>query len=279
MKTRKFRKIILIGVIVILTSCSAIQNLNIFPVQQDVGLGNQFALELQNSPKDYPPYNNPKLKEYVTTNILQPILQSPAIQYKGVFKYELDFVKNDSILNAFAIPGGHVYVYTGLLKYLDSEAALAGVLAHEIAHAEKRHATSRMTKAYGISIIQSLVLGNNASETSQLISNAIATGVLLKNSRDDEDQSDEFSIEYLRSTKYYPGAVKFFFEKMRDDGKIDSRGSGLSEFLSTHPDPIARIASAEKRIQALGLENKTYKSTGAGIFKAEYKKNILDKLK
>ena len=54
-----------------------------------------------------------------------------------------NFVKNDSILNAFAIPGGHIYIYTGLLKYLDSEAALAGVLAHEIAHAEKRHATWR----------------------------------------------------------------------------------------------------------------------------------------
>ena len=279
MKSKNFRQIIFIGLIVVISACSAIQSLNIFPVQQDVGLGTQFALELQKSPKDYPPYNNPKLKEYITTNILGPILQSPAIQYKDVFKYELDFVKNDSILNAFAIPGGHVYVYTGLLKYLDSEAALAGVLAHEIAHAERRHATSRMTKAYGLAMIQNLVLGNNASETSQLIASALSQGILLKNSRVDEDQSDEYSIKYLQSTKYYPGAVKFFFEKMRDDGKIDRGGSGIATFLSTHPDPIERIASAENRIKALGLENKTYKSTGAGIFKTEYKKNILDRLK
>jgi beta-barrel assembly-enhancing protease len=279
MKSKCLKTIIILGMIVIINACSAIQSLNIFPVQQDVGLGTQFANELQSSPKDYPPYDNPKLKEYITVNILQPILQSPAIQYKSVFNYELDFVKNDSLLNAFAIPGGHIYVYTGLLKYLDSEAALAGVLAHEIAHAEKRHATSRMTKAYGIAMIQNLVLGNNASETSQLIAGALGQGVILKNSRDDEDQSDEFSIQYLRSTKYYPGAVKFFFEKMRDDGKIERGGSGIAVFLSTHPDPIERIASAESRIKALGLENKTYKSTGAGIFKTEYKKNILDKLK
>lgn len=279
MKTKLSRRIILFLLLVIIAACSAIQNLNIFPVQQDVGLGNQFALELQKSPKDYPPYNNPKIKEYIKTNIFLPILQSPAIQYKSVFNYELDFIKNDSILNAFAIPGGHIYVYTGLLKYLDSEAALAGVLAHEIAHAEKRHATSRMTKTYGIAILQNLILGDSPSLTSQVIASALTQGILLKNSRADEDQSDEYSIEYLRSTKYYPGAVKFFFEKMRDDGKIDKNGSGLAEFLSTHPDPIQRIASTEARIKALGIENKTYKSTGSGIFKTEYKKNILDQLK
>jgi beta-barrel assembly-enhancing protease len=279
MKIQNLTRIIFVGLIVIISACSAIQSLNIFPVQQDVGLGNQFALELQKSPKDYPLYNNPKLKEYITLNILQPILQSPAIQYKSIFNYEMDFVKNDSILNAFAVPGGHIYVYTGLLKYLDSEAALAGVLAHEIAHAERRHATSRMTKAYGLAMIQNLVLGNNASETSQLIANALGQGILLKNSRDDEDQSDEYSIQYLRSTKFYPGAVKFFFEKMRDDGKIERGGNGIATFLSTHPDPIDRISSAESRIKALGLEIKTYRSTGAGIFKTEYKKNILDKLK
>ncbi len=266
-----------------LVSCSALQSLNIFPVQQDVGLGAQFSNELQSSPKDYPIYNNPALKEYLTKNILAPILNSPEIKYKDIFKYQLEIVKNDSILNAFALPGGPMYVYTGLLKYLDSEAALAGVIAHEVAHAENRHATSRLTKAYGLTILQNLILGQNASQTSQLVASAIGQGVLLGNSRSDEDQSDEYSIKYLRSTKYYPGSVKFFFEKLRDDGKVRADGSAVDKFvinlLSTHPDPIARINVAEERLKAMGIPIKNYKSTDKDLFKADYEKNIRGKLR
>ncbi|MDP2037421.1 MAG: M48 family metalloprotease, partial [Ignavibacteria bacterium] len=242
-------------------------------------LGSEFALQLQNSPKDYPVYNNPAVKNYITQKIFQPILQSPDVLYKNVFKYNLEVIKNDTILNAFAVPGGPVYVYTGLLKYLDSEAALAGVLGHEIAHAERRHATNRMTKQMGIQMVTQLVLGQNPSQTAMIVSNLFTGMTLLANSRADEDESDQVSMKYLQATKYYPGAVKFFFEKMRDDGKVEKGGQGISVFLSTHPDPIARIASADQRLKTAGIEVKTYKATGAGIFKDEYKKNILSQLR
>ncbi|KAF0141951.1 MAG: peptidase M48 family [Stygiobacter sp.] len=275
----KRKKLWFVFLAVLIAACSAIQNLNIFPVEQDVALGSEFALQLQNSPKDYPVYNNPSVKNYINQKIFQPILQSPDVLYKNVFKYNLEIIKNDTILNAFAVPGGPVYVYTGLLKYLDSEAALAGVLGHEIAHAERRHATNRMTKQMGIQMLTQLVLGQNPSQTAMIVSNLFTGMTLLANSRADEDESDQVSMKYLQSTKYYPGAVKFFFEKMRDDGKVEKGGQGISVFLSTHPDPIARIASADQRLKAAGLEVKTYKATGAGIFKDEYKKNILSQLK
>ncbi|OGU64665.1 MAG: hypothetical protein A2499_01830 [Stygiobacter sp. RIFOXYC12_FULL_38_8] len=275
----KKKKLWFVFLAVFIAACSAIQSLNIFPVEQDVALGSEFALQLQNSSKDYPVYNNPAVKNYITQKIFQPILQSPDVLYKNVFKYNLEIIKNDTILNAFAVPGGPVYVYTGLLKYLDSEAALAGVLGHEIAHAERRHATNRMTKQMGIQMLTQLVLGQNPSQTAMIVSNLFTGMTLLANSRADEDESDQVSMKYLQATKYYPGAVKFFFEKMRDDGKVEKGGQGISVFLSTHPDPIARIASVDQRLKAAGIEVKSYKATGAGIFKDEYKKNILSQLK
>ncbi|HAB50674.1 MAG TPA: hypothetical protein DCE80_00610 [Ignavibacteriales bacterium] len=131
----------------------------------------------------------------------------------------------------------------------------------------------------GIQMLTQLVLGQNPSQTAMIVSNLFTGMTLLANSRADEDESDQVSMKYLQATKYYPGAVKFFFEKMRDDGKVEKGGQGISVFLSTHPDPIARIASVDQRLKAAGIEVKSYKATGAGIFKDEYKKNILSQLK
>ncbi|KAF0151216.1 MAG: peptidase M48 family [Ignavibacteria bacterium] len=279
LKLVKRKKALFIVLSFIVAACSAIQTLNIFPVEQDVALGSEFALQLQNSAKDYPVYNNPALKNYITQNIFKPILNSPDVLYRDIFKYNLEIIKNDTILNAFAVPGGPVYVYTGLLKYLDSEAALAGVLGHEIAHAERRHSTNRMTKQLGLQMLTQLVLGNNPSQTAMIVSNLFSGMALLANSRADEDESDRLSMKYLQSTKYYPGSVKFFFEKMRDDGKVSAGGGGVFAFFSTHPDPIARIASADQRLKDAGIPVKDYRATGAGVFKEEYKKYILSQIK
>ncbi|MFA7227707.1 MAG: M48 family metalloprotease, partial [Melioribacteraceae bacterium] len=174
---------------------------------------------------------------------------------------------------------GYVYVYTGLLKYLDSESALAGVIGHEIGHAERRHATQRMTGLYGLQILASLALGQNPSQLAEIAANLFTGLAVLANSRANEDESDDYSIKYLSSTRFYPGSVKFFFEKMRDDGKVSRGGQGIGTFLSTHPDPLARISSTEQRIKSMGLQVMSYKSTGKGIFRDEYKKNILARLK
>ena len=85
---------------------------------------------------------------------------------------QIEIINNPDVLNAFAIPGGYIYLYTGLLLYLDSEAALAGVIAHEIAHVEERHSTQRLTKYYGISILLGIALGENPSTIAEIATNA-----------------------------------------------------------------------------------------------------------
>lgn len=271
-------KVFIAVLVFVVAACSA--GINIFSDQDEVNFGLQMDQEIRKNPKEFPIFTgNPAVKDYIDKKIFREILASPEIVKKNVYKYQMEIIQNDTTLNAFATPGGYVYVYTGLLKYLDSEAALAGVIGHEIGHAERRHATQRMTNIYGFQILASLALGQNPSQIAEIAANLFTGLAILSNSRANEDESDQYSIKYLSSTRFYPGSVKFFFEKMRDDGKVAGEGGGIGTFLSTHPDPIARISSIEQRLVASGMEVKNYKATGKGIFKDEYKKNILAKLK
>ncbi len=270
-------KILFIAIITYFSACST--GINIFTDADEVNLGKQFDVEIRKNSKEYPVYDNTEVKDYIDKNIFREILKSPEIKKKNFYNYQIEIIKNDSILNAFAIPGGYIYLYTGLLKYLDSESALAGVIAHEIAHVERRHATQRITASYGISIILSIILGNNPSQITELVANLFSGLALLANSRANEDESDEYSIKYLLSTRFYPGAVKFFFEKLRDDKLISEASSNIATFLSTHPDPIDRIKSTSERLKAMGLKIIDYNSSDEEIFKTQYKKNILEKMK
>jgi len=254
--------------------------LNIFSDTDEVNLGMQLDQEIRKNPKDYPIYTgDPSVKNYIINDIFNQILSSPEIKKRNVYKYQLELIQDDSTLNAFATPGGFVYVYTGILKYLDSEAALAGVLAHEVAHAERRHATQNLTSYYGISMLASLVLGENPGELAQIAANLVSGLTFLANSRQFEDEADEYSIKYLRSTRFYPGGVKFFFEKMRDDRLIDSQPSKIKTFLSTHPDPIDRINTAEARLKNYGIPIKNYKSNDPDVYRQSYQTNIRSKLR
>lgn len=254
--------------------------LNIFSDSDEVNLGMQLDQEIRKNPKEYPIYSgDPSVKNYIINNIFNQILSSPEVKKRNVYKYQLELIQDDNTLNAFATPGGFIYVYTGILKYLDSEAALAGVLAHEIAHAERRHATQNLTSYYGISMLMSLVLGESPGELAQIAANLLTGLTFLANSRAFEDEADDYSIRYLMSTRFYPGGVKFFFEKMRDDKLIDSQPSKIKTFLSTHPDPIDRINTAEARLRNLGIPIKDYKSNDPDVFRQSYQINIKSKLR
>ncbi|MDP4116777.1 MAG: M48 family metalloprotease, partial [Bacteroidota bacterium] len=216
--------------------------INIFSTADDASLGSQLNAQVEGDSKEYPIYHgNPAIKNYIVDRIFNHILASSQIQYKNVFSYKLEIIDNDNTLNAFCLPGGYIYVYTGLLKYLNSEAALAGVVAHEIAHAERRHSTKRMTAQYGVAILVNIILGNNPSELEQIAANLLVGIGFLANSRSDENEADQYSFNFLKDTRYYQGGVKFFFEKMRADGLISSQSNKIATFLSTHPDPISRI--------------------------------------
>lgn len=282
MKTKKLivALFMLISSAALYIGCDEDGSINIFSDSDDAALGEQVAAEIEANPSEYPIYTaDPSVKSYIKSRIFDHIIASGKVAKKNVYNYELEIIAQHDILNAFALPGGKIYLYTGLLKYLDSEAALAGVVGHEIAHAEKRHSTQRMTKQYGVSVLLSLLLGQNPSQIAEIAANLFVGFALLANSRSDEDQSDEFSFYYLQDTRYYAGGVKFFFEKLVADSLASaSADPSLETYLSTHPEPAQRIANTNGRLTTAGIAVRSYTDTGEGIYRNEYNINIKNKL-
>jgi beta-barrel assembly-enhancing protease len=238
--------IVLLGcsTIVLCTVCSS---LNIFPVSDDQKLGAQFDQEIRADPKTYPIHSNPAIRTYIQ-NMVNTIVRAPEVKYRNTFAYKVEIINDDKTVNAFCTPGGYIYVYTGLLKLADNEATIAGVIGHEIAHAERRHSTSRMTKAFGLQMLLEMVLGNNPNRNVELAANAFSGLGLLQNSRSDEEEADDFSFKYLRSTQWYPGGILYFFEKVRG-----RPGSTIERLLSTHPLPEDRIKATNERLKKANM--------------------------
>jgi len=266
-----------ISVLIITNGCGT--GINLFSQADDAKLGSELSSQIAKDSKDYPIFKgDPAIKKYITKRIFNHILKSPQITSRNIYDYQLKIIDNPKIFNAFALPGGYIYVYTGILKYLDSEAALAGVLGHEIAHAERRHGTKRITASYGVGFLLNLVLGRNPSQISQIGSNLFVGLAFLANSRTDENEADEYSFKFLKDTRYYPGSVKFFFEHMKADNLIKKNPGEIEKFLSTHPEPIDRIANTDERLKAAGLPILHYTAKGKEIYRNLYAINVKNKL-
>jgi predicted Zn-dependent protease len=174
------------------------------------------------------------------------ILASGQVDHAEDFEWATHIIDDDSVLNAFAAPGGYIYVYTGLIHYLDVEDHFVGVLGHEIAHAAQRHSTDQLTQQYGIATLISIVLGEGAAADIASIAAGLAS---LSFSRTDEAESDEYSVIYLCETDYAANGAAGFFEKLLAEatGSIE-----IPEFLSTHPSSDTRVADIDAKAEELG---------------------------
>ena len=218
-------------------------------INQQKELGRQFDSTIVASPNEYPILSEteyPEANAYIQ-GIFDEILRSEAIDHRDEFNWQIRIIENDTVLNAFATPGGYAYVYTGLIKYLDQEDDLAGVLGHEIAHAAEEHSARNMEIAYGADVLLSIILGNNPSKLTQIVTNS-ATGLLsLDYGRDLETEADEKSVEYLADTKYNCAGARSFFQKLEAEG-----GPRQPEFLSTHPNPGNRVENITQTAEGIG---------------------------
>lgn len=245
----------------------SLPDFNLFAPSDDAQLGSQLDEEISSNPEEFPILKDAEIQQYLD-NMLDEILNSPEIEYKNTFNYTIQVIDKD-VINAFAAPGGYIYVYTGLMKFLDYEATLAAIVAHEVAHVELRHATQRMTKQYGYSILSSVILGEDPSALEQIASNLLTGLGLLQNSREDEYEADEYSFNYLQSTKWYPGAGIFFFNAVQGE----ENSSLFEELLSTHPMPEKRIEALEDLIENANLAA----PSESNLFENDYRqfKNML----
>jgi predicted Zn-dependent protease len=254
------RSLILLGAGILLTwtvSCRDQDgNINIFSIEDDKAFGAQVSQEIENDPATIILDSARYAAQYAYIyQIRNKILNSGQVMYKDVFPWRIRIIKNDTVLNAFCTPGGYMYFYTGILKFLESEDHLAGVLGHEMAHADKRHSTDALTRQYGLSVLFDIVFGQNKG---QLV--RIAAGLReLKYSRTAETEADNYSVKYLCPTDYDAAGAAGFFEKLLAMGS----GSDVPEFLSTHPSP-------DNRVENIRSQKSTLNCTGTKRNISEY---------
>jgi predicted Zn-dependent protease len=163
-------------------------------------------------------------------------------------------VLNDKSINAFALPGGPIFVHIGLLAAIDNESQLAGVLAHEMSHVALRHGTHEASKAVLVQAPAAL-LGATIGEDStiaKIAQEGIALGaqsVLLKYSRDAERDADLNGARIMNDAGYNPIEMARFFEKLQAQG---SGGDGLlANWLSDHPSPGNRVQAVQDEVRYL----------------------------
>lgn len=226
--------------------CGSTGGLNLFSIEEDIKLGRQVSQEINSNPDEFPvlpEQGNEEAYRYIR-NLTDKILNSGKVAYRNEFAWEVKIIDDDETLNAFATPGGYIYVYTGLIKFLDSEDELAGVMGHEIAHAAQRHSTQQMTKAYGLQILLGVVTGKSSPGTIEQIALGLAS---LNFSRDHETEADEYSVIYLCGTNYNAAGAAGFFRKMES-----SSAGRPPEFMSTHPNPGNRVEKIDQKADELG---------------------------
>lgn len=218
---------------------------NLFSAAQDVEVGTASAAEAE---KQLPLLHNRVVEAYV-----DEIGQQLAAQAGGPgFKYQFQVV-NASDINAFALPGGFVYINRGILEEASNEGEVASVIAHEIAHVSLRHGTHQASKAYGaqagLSILGGL-LGGQVNDSTAGIINAVGgfgmNALFLKFSRELETQADIRGVQILAASGYNPADMVSFFHSL-EQGDTARK----TTWLSNHPAPADRIARIEQEARLL----------------------------
>ncbi len=167
---------------------------------------------------------------------------------------------DDPMVNAFALPGGFIFITRGIMAALNSEAELAGVIGHEIGHVTARHSASQMSsqQLQQIGLGVGSVLSENVASAAEVLS--VGLGLLnMRYSRGDESQSDELGVRYMTRAGYDPNALLGVFRTLALAG---GGGGGLPEWASTHPNPVNREEDIREIIAASGQDYSQYARRG-----------------
>ncbi|MEJ2483354.1 MAG: M48 family metalloprotease [Gemmatimonadota bacterium] len=213
---------------------------------QEIEMGQQYRLEVE---REQGLYDDSALNAYVDSvgQALAAVSERPDLPWSFA-------VVDDPVVNAFALPGGPIYLARGIMAHFNSEAELASVLGHEIGHVTARHIVEQMSRQQiaQLGLIASMIAVPDLMPYSEGLSGALGV-VFLKFGRDDEAQSDELGFRYMTRLGYDPQGAVDMFEILDRQG--EGSGRAIPEWASTHPDPGNRIAAAEERIAKSGLRD------------------------
>ena len=222
-------------------------------VSQEMQMGAQAYSQVKNDPKMHQSQDPREIEPVrrVAARIIEAAKQSKYAEMANQFQWEVTVIKDDKTMNAFALPGGKIAVYTGIFPVAKTEAGLAAVLGHEVTHALARHGAERMSQGQ-LTNVTLQVLGTAAGTAGgnamlgqaamAALGAGVQVGVLLPFSRKHESEADYIGILLAADAGYDPRESVHLWERMEQV----SGGKGPAEFLSTHPGHETRIEQLKK---------------------------------
>lgn len=244
---------------------------NKYKVEDDVKLGNEYAQKVE---REFPILGQRASTEYLESVGNRLVDSIPGEFRESAFDYRFKIV-NASDINAFALPGGPMYVNRGMIEAANNEGEMAGVMAHEIAHVALRHGTAQATKQsnplnqiLGIgAILGGAILGGQAGAQLGAI---FAAGYFLRYSRDYERQADTLGAQILADAGYDPRDLAEMFRTISEQGQ----GGRAPEWLSSHPNPDKRYESINREAQLLRVSESPIKMTRGFARTKEYLQSL-----
>lgn len=237
------------------------EELMLLSESQDIEIGRKYAPEVEKELGGK--IDNPALQNYIDS-VGQKIAR---ISHRPDWEYHFVALKDDS-LNAFALPGGYIFITKGMLEKLQTEAQLAAILAHETVHVVARDTANAMSSQIGLSLLLSAVTSGETSRGVLTAAQLTQQIINLRYSRKDEREADLGGLDYMVAAGYNPYGMVETMQMLENEQKVRT-----VEFLSSHPPPENRTAYLTQRIQT-----GNYNLTELRIGKGDYRKTVLDRL-
>jgi len=229
--------------------------------QQDIEIGRKYAPEVEKQ-------MGGRVADQLLQNYVDSVGQKLArVSHKPDLQYHFVALESET-LNAFALPGGYVFITSGMLKKLATEAQLAGILSHEITHIVTRHSSANMSREIGISILLSAVISDKTPQGVLTAADLTRQILGLQYSRQQEQEADSGGLDYMFSAGYNPYGMVETVQMLENEQK-----QRPIEFLSTHPAPQNRIVYLTENIRT-----KYHDFEGLRTGKEDYHRAVLERL-
>lgn len=255
---RRYTQLSVVFVVALALGCGSSGGLGTgISLDQEWQLGQQLAAQVQQQMRLV---NDPQALSYLREMGERIHRQTPVADRPFNF-----YIVDDASVNAFSLPGGHIYVNTGLIGATQKSDELAAVVAHEISHVVLRHSIQQMEQAQEINALGSILLGQNPGALQQIAAQVIAGGVMARFSRADEKAADDTGLELMTRAGYDPHGMLDMFQRLL---ALDAtRPSAVARFFQDHPGTTERINDISSRINRMGNTRGIVDDPGFGAIK------------
>ena len=240
------RAIWLVCLAVCQVSCATLSQINLLSTSDEIEIGRQASVDVE--------ANLPMLNDREVVRYIQSLGRTLAAQAKRKDVSYIFKVVDTAEVNAFALPGGWLYVNAGLIATSESESELAGVMAHEIGHVVGRHGARQISAQYGLAVLLEIVGGGPSGDSAvrQIAGQFAGLGAgltLLKYGRGREREAEALAVEETYAAGIDPSGIGSFFEKLMS--RHESEPDGLESLFTTHPPSNERIENVAEDVRRL----------------------------